>query len=280
MIDLHVHSTESDGSCTPERVIELAVEGGLTAVALTDHDTLSGIPAALAKAAGAALRFIPGIEIQIDSDRGEFHLLGLGLDGDRSGLERALSEIQRSREERNLRMVGKFQAAGFPVTMEELARFSRGSIVSRAHFARLLVSKKIASSTDQAFKRYLGRDGPFYEKKQCLALAEAVSLIKRAGGFAVIAHPLSVGYHGPALRQFLLRCMDLGVGGLEAYHPNHPLRDCRKLDRMGRSIGMLITGGSDFHGEHVPHRRMGFSAGGLEVPDALLAELPLRAVPG
>jgi predicted metal-dependent phosphoesterase TrpH len=277
MIDLHTHSTESDGSCTPERLVMLAAERGLSAIALTDHDTLSGIEAASRRARETGIRFIPGIEIQIDADRGEFHLLGLGLDGNRGGLENALTAVRLSRDRRNRRMIDKFQAAGIPISLEEVGRIALGNIVSRAHFARLLVSKKLASSTDQAFTRFLGKDKPFYEKRECLPLSDAVSLIRSAGGFAVIAHPLSLELRGPAFRQFLSRCLDLGVSGIEAYHPNHSLRECRKLERLGRNMGLLITGGSDFHGENVPHRRLGCATGGMEIPDALLDPLPLRS---
>ncbi len=278
MIDLHTHSTESDGSCAPARLIEIAVERGLTAIALTDHDTLSGCDAAAERARGTGVLFIPGIEIEIDADNGEFHLLGLGLDQDRSRLQTALAAVRQGRNERNLRMIERLRAAGFAVSSEELERLALGSVISRAHFARLLVAKKYASGTSQAFSRYLGKDRPFYEKRQCLPLPEAVSLIRSAGGFAVIAHPFSLGLKGPAFRQFLSSCRDIGVSGIEAYHPNHPLRECRKLEKLGRRLGFLITGGSDFHGENIPQRRLGYSAGGLEIPDAFLDPLPLRAV--
>ena len=276
MIDLHTHSTESDGTCSPERLIELAAREGLTAIALTDHDTVSGVARAAACARETGIRFFAGVEIQIDSERGEFHLLGLGLQKARGGLEEALETVRRSRSVRNARMVEKLQAAGIPITMEELSAFAHGSVISRAHFARLLVAKKFASSTDQAFSRYLGRDKPFYEKRECLPLRQAASLIRAAGGISVIAHPLSLDLKGPAFRQFLAACKDMGVTGIEAFHPKYSLRDCRKLERLAGSLGFLITGGSDFHGENIPQRRLGHSAAGLEIPDDILDRLPLR----
>ena len=137
MIDLHTHSTASDGSCTPERLIDLAVGQGLSALALTDHDTLDGLPRARARAVGSALSLLPGVEIEIESDTGEFHLLGLGMSGDLGPLSDALTRVQVARRGRNERMAARLAAAGFPITMEEVARAAGGDIVSRAHFAQI-----------------------------------------------------------------------------------------------------------------------------------------------
>jgi 3',5'-nucleoside bisphosphate phosphatase len=274
MIDLHSHSTASDGACTPERLIELALGLGLTALALTDHDTLAGVERARAAAAGTSLRFITGVEVEIERETGEFHLLGLALEGNRSALDEALARVREARRQRNARMVEKMQAAGIPITMEELAAIAGGEVISRAHFARLLVRKKVVSSIDGVFKKLIGKGMPYYEPRACLSLTEATRLISGAGGVAVIAHPVSLGLHGPALRTFVLACRDQGVKGVEAWHPTQPLKECRRLERLAASLGMIVTGGSDFHGEHMPQRRLGFTADGREVPDALLAGLP------
>ena len=274
MIDLHTHSTASDGSCLPERVVELALGVGLKALALTDHDTIAGVESARRRAEGTGLRLIPGVEIEIESATGEFHLLGLALEGDRRGLEEALVGVQAARRGRNGRMVEKLKRAGISVTLEELAEIAGGDIISRAHFARLLVKKKVVSSMDMAFKRLIGKGMPFYEPRACLALLEATALIKAAGGVAVIAHPMSLGLRGPALRAHVAACRDQGVGGIEAWHPNHPVKECRRLERMARALGMFVTGGSDFHGEHIPQRKLGSTAGGREIPDAFLEALP------
>jgi predicted metal-dependent phosphoesterase TrpH len=275
MVDLHSHSTASDGSCEPERLIELALELHLSALALTDHDTLAGITRAKARAAGTGLRFITGVEIEIERETGEFHLLGLGLEGDRRNLDEALTRVQAARRERNARMVDKLQKGGIPITLAELAEVAGGEIISRAHFARLLVRKKVVSSIDTAFKRLIGKGMPYYEPRACLSLREATGLIGEAGGVAVIAHPISLGLHGPALRTFVTACRDQGVAGLEAWHPNQPVKECRRLERLARGLGMIVTGGSDFHGEHLPQRKLGFTAGGREIPDELLAGLPM-----
>jgi predicted metal-dependent phosphoesterase TrpH len=274
MIDLHTHSTASDGSCTPERLIFLALEFGLSALALTDHDTLDGLEKARLSAENTPLRFIRGVEIEIEHENGEFHLLGLGFDGNRTFvLEEALSRVQASRRLRNQRMVEKLREGGIAITMEELDGIAGGRIVSRAHFARLLVRKKAANSIDAAFKRLIGKGMPFYEPRACLGLTEATSLIHDAGGVPVIAHPLTLGLRGPALRVFVAACRDQGVAGLEAWHPNQTIKQCRALERLARGLGMAVSGGSDFHGEHIPQRRLGRSSGGREIPDSLLDAL-------
>lgn len=254
--------------------MELAAERGISAIALTDHDTLAGAERARVRATALGVRFIPGVEIEIEKETGEFHLLGLGLGGDTTDLIRALEGVQEARRARNIRMVKKLQEGGIDVTMEEVAALAGGAIVSRAHFARLLVKKKIVSSIDTAFKRYLGKGMPMYEPRACLALSDATALIRKAGGIAVIAHPVSLGLVGPGLRMFVSSCKDQGVGGVEAWHPNQSVKQCHRLEKMALGLGMAVTGGSDFHGEHLPQRRLGFTAGGREIPDSLLASIP------
>jgi predicted metal-dependent phosphoesterase TrpH len=286
MIDLHTHSTASDGSCTPEKLIDLALANGLTALALTDHDTLDGVMAARSRSEGSNLSFFAGVEIEIDRDAalpaqktgssGEFHLLGLGLSDQRQALEEALHELRQARHARNLRMVEKLTRDGIPVSMEELNEIAGGKVVSRAHFARLFVRKKVVTSIDAAFSRLIGKGRAYYEPRACLALDEATRLIHEAGGIAVIAHPVSLGLKGPALRQFLSACRDQGVDGLEAWHPNHQLSECRRFERLASGLGLLVTGGSDFHGEHMPQRKLGCAAAGRAIPDELLSLLPLQ----
>jgi predicted metal-dependent phosphoesterase TrpH len=277
MIDLHTHSTASDGSCPPERLIELALDAGLTALALTDHDTLAGLPRARASAEETGIRFIPGVEIEIESEEGEFHLLGIGLNGDVGALGAALSRVQEARRGRNLRIVEKMQAGGIPITLKEVTAVAGGEIVSRAHFAQVLVRKNVVGSIDAAFKRMIGKGMPFYEPRACLELREATGLIRRAGGISVIAHPVSLELHGPALRTFVISCRDQGVDGIEAWHPNHSVKESRRLERLAHSLAMAVTGGSDFHGEHVPGRRLGLSSGGREIPDRFLDAVPRDA---
>jgi len=276
MIDLHTHSTASDGSYPPEKLIELAIDRRLSALALTDHDTLDGLEKARTRAQGSSLRFIPGVEIEIELEAGEFHLLGLGLEGDRRMLADALGRVQGSRRTRNERMVDKMRAAGIPISMEELAAMAGGDIISRAHIAQLLTRKKVVNSIDAAFKRLIGKGMPYYEPRACLPLREATAAIRAAGGIAVVAHPVSLGIRGPALRTFFSSCRDQGVGAIEAWHPNHTLKETHRFEKLARELDLAVTGGSDFHGPHVPQRRLGFSTAGREVADALLDGLFLQ----
>ncbi len=280
MIDLHTHSTASDGSCAPEKLVSLALEAGLSALALTDHDTLAGIERARDAAAGTSLRLLAGVEIEIARESGEFHLLGLGLSHDRDGLEAALTKVRADRNARNIRMVARLQEAGFPVSMEELRELAGGEVVSRAHFARLLVRKRIVGSNDAAFSRFIGKGKEFYEPRACLGLREACALIRASGGLPVVAHPLSLGLRGPALRLELSAAKAGGVVGIEAWHPTHSVKDCRMLARLARALGMAVTGGSDFHGANMPQRKLGRTAGGREIPDELLEALALHRVGG
>jgi hypothetical protein len=276
MIDLHTHSTASDGSLSPDRLIELALDLGLRALALTDHDTLDGLETARARAEGTGLRFIPGVEVEIEQEAGDFHLLGLALEGDRSILAAGLEHVQEARRTRNHRMVEKLQAGGIPISREEIEQAAGGDIISRAHFAQVLARKKIVNSVDAAFRRLIGKGMPYYESRACLGLREATAAIRAAGGIAVIAHPVSLGMRGPALRTFLAACGDQGVDGIEAWHPNHSLKDTHRLERLARELGLVVTGGSDFHGPHIPQRRLGFSTAGREVSDSLLEGLFLQ----
>ncbi len=267
--------------------MELAASSGMKACALTDHDTLSGLPAAEVRARELGVVFVPGVEIEIDHEGlgaiaasrgrppevGEFHMLGLRLTGDRGALSRALDEVRAHRNERNLRIIEKMRAGGIDVTVEELHELAPGDVVSRAHFARLLLAKGVVSSVAQAFSRYIGRGKPFYEERRSLGLAEAVSLIRGAGGIAVIAHPVSLDLQGTNLRRFVSACREAGVGGMEVYHPNHSEKQARAFLRMAERMGLVPTGGSDFHGRIIPSRVLGHSTAGMEIPDGLLEGL-------
>ena len=193
MIDLHSHSTASDGTSTPRDLLFEARDAGLTALALTDHDTLDGLAEASDTAEELGIRFIPGIELEIEHRPGEFHLLGLGLkDWEYSNLSKFLREIRHNRNERNAQMVELIQNDGIDISEDDLKQAAGGRIIARPHFARVLVEKKVAKSIKHAFDRFLAAGQKFYIPKKVITLEEGITLIHQAGGKAVIAHPLSL----------------------------------------------------------------------------------------
>ncbi|MDR1931910.1 MAG: PHP domain-containing protein [Spirochaetales bacterium] len=258
MVDLHTHSTQSDGSLTPARLISAAKETGLIAVALTDHDTLSGLPEAEKAAEEAGIRFIPGIELNITYSSGEFHMLGLGIrQWQGSSLEQTLSCLQQDRTRRNHAILDAMRKDGINAEYSELQALAGGKIIGRPHVARLLVVKKIVKNTSQAFQRYLKKGMPWYVPRKGISVEEAAGLIHAAGGLAVIAHPLSLYLSWGALARSVKTCRDQGVDGIEAWHSNASPRECTRLEGIARDLGMLVSAGSDFHGQSIPGRRLG-----------------------
>jgi predicted metal-dependent phosphoesterase TrpH len=275
VIDLHSHSTASDGSLSPAALVALAIERGLSALALTDHDTLAGLPQAEAAAAGTGLRFIRGVEIEIAFEPGEFHLLGLALERTGGELADAIAELAKAREARNARIMARIRAEGIDASMDELRALAGGGAIGRPHIAELLVEKRVVRTKQAAFDRYIGKGRPWYEPKGTLELGEALRLVKGAGGRAIVAHPLSLFVSWGRLEELMDEWKELGVDGIEAYHPTAKISHCRRLDRMARARGLRVTAGSDFHGALRPDRKLGRTAGNLVIGDEYLAELGL-----
>jgi predicted metal-dependent phosphoesterase TrpH len=275
VIDLHSHSTASDGSYSPSALVGLALERGLSALALTDHDTVSGIPEAEAAASGSGLRLIRGVEIEIAFGPGEFHLLGLRLERLGGELEEVLGRLHRSREERNARILDRMSEAGFSATMEDLRAVAGEGSAGRPHIATLLVERKAVRTRQEAFDKYLGKGRPFYQPKDCLELGEAMRIIRESGGLAVVAHPLSLFVSWGRLATLMDEWKALGIDGIEAFHPTAKISQCRRVEKMARERGFRVTAGSDFHGAIRPERKLGKTAGNLPIGDEYLAEIGL-----
>lgn len=281
----------SDGSLSPAALVALAHERGLAALALTDHDTVAGLPEAEAASAalgpyadGSRLRLLRGVEIEVAFAPGEFHLLGLDLapvfDGKGAPatpaarrLLAALERLGKARDERNRIILDKARAAGVDISMEELAGAAGGSRPGRPHIAALLVAHKAAKNRQDAFDRFLAKGRPLYEPKECLELEEAMDLVRDAGGLAIVAHPLSLFVSWTRLALIMDGWKELGLDGIEAWHPVAKPGQCRRLEKMGRERGFRITAGSDYHGAIRPERRLGKTSGNLSIDDAYLAEL-------
>ena len=243
-LDLHVHTTASDGSLSPREVVGLAVDGGLDVMAVTDHDTVAGIPAAIDAAAGSSLRLIPGIEVSSNDDGEEYHILGYFIDPQASSIQAHEQLALGGRERRMEEMVERLRRQGLVIEMVDVleAAGPDRSAIARPHLARALVSKGYAKSVPDAFNRLIGDDHPAYVPMRLATPEEAIRLILDAGGIPVWAHP---PMH--ALHRRLPAFIGAGLKGLEVYRPRGTPGHIGKLERAARTAGLLMTGGSDWH---------------------------------
>ncbi|MDR2741366.1 MAG: PHP domain-containing protein [Treponema sp.] len=276
MIDLHTHSSASDGDLSPAELIAAAANQGLSAIALTDHDTIKGLKSAEETASKYSIRFIPGIEMEIawSAPQGEFHLLGLGLTRPSPAFLSAVDSLARSRETRNREILKRLNTLGIHADYEEVRSFSGGGSVGRPHFASLLISRGLVKSHELAFTRYLGRGKPLFVPKAVLEFDQAAGLIKESGGIAVLAHPMSLYISWGRLPDIVRDLKDRGLDGLEAWHPTAEPRSCKRLEALGKSLGLYVTEGSDFHGKARPERKLGHSAGDRKIADSVLEAIP------
>jgi len=284
MIDLHTHSNASDGDYSPAQLVREAEKRGITALALTDHDTLGGLESAHNEAKAAGIHFIPGVEISIKwaaegsvpgiGPGGEFHLLGLGIRSPSPAFLAAIDDLSRRREARNREILDRMHELSIDASWEELLALSGGHSVGRPHFANLLVKRKIVRNREQAFARYLKAGKPLYVPKTGLAFAQAVALIRESGGIPVLAHPMSLYVAWGRLPDLIKALKDGGLMGIEAWHPTAKAKACRRLEELGRTLDLYITEGSDFHGTIRPDRKLGCSNRGREISDAILEAIP------
>ncbi len=277
-IDLHVHSSKSDGTFTPAEVAERAAQHGLTAIALTDHDCVSGIAEAECaaeklRAAGHALRIIPGVEISADYKNGDIHILGLFIEPSDSALTAALDEAIRCRDARNEKMVRRLRDAGIDITLEDLKLEAEDTVITRAHFARFLQLHGYVKSCSEAFRRYLDKGTPFYVPREYLQPERAIELIRGAGGVPVLAHPLLYHLTPDGVRELVARLKAAGLGGIEAIYSANTGSDEGFVRQLAAQYGLAISGGSDFHGAAKPDIEIGIGRGRLRIPEELLDSL-------
>jgi len=266
MIDLHTHSTASDGTFSPSELVRLAKSEGLKALALTDHDTTSGLKEAYETALEEGVPFLCGVEISVKFDGpGHFHLLGYFLTPEIPSLEETLCELQKARRRRNELMVEKLRNLGIEISLSELEAIAQGEI-GRPHFARLLVEKGVVKSFDEAFEKYLKKGAPAYVPKALLTPDEAIRKILESQGVPVLAHPITLKLDKTSLSKYLEELKDLGLMGVEAYYSEHNQSFTDFLLSQARRLGLLVTGGSDFHGKNKPDIKLGRGFGNLRVP--------------
>jgi predicted metal-dependent phosphoesterase TrpH len=271
-VDLQLHSTASDGLLAPGAIPALALAAGLRAIALTDHDSIDGLPAATAAAAPLGLRVIPGVELSAVTAGREVHLLGLHLRPDAAFADR-LAELRGQRAERAVRIVRALQRLGLAITDEDVATAAGTAAVGRPHVAAALVARGHVADRREAFERYLGAGKPGYEPKPEFPARDAIALIHAAGGLAIWAHPGAAGR-----RDAVQGLVDVGLDGLEVKHPSHNAEDQQRLAALVEHFGLVPSGGSDWHGETTGRRTLGV----MRVPAAWLAAQDARcaAAPG
>ena len=262
-VDLHCHSTASDGTFSPAEVVALAVSSGLSALALTDHDTIGGVAEAAAAARKAGIDFVPGIEISCDVPRpATMHLLGYGVDPQSPVLLDLTTRLIDGRNDRNPRIVRKLNELGVAITMEEVEAEAGGNVVGRPHIAAILHRKGYVSSIKQAFDKYLAQGAPAYFDKERLTPKQAIELVRQSGGVAVLAHPVQLRTENDAqLERIVKDLTDLGLAGLEVIHSDHDAALVEKYSQMADRYGLIKTGGSDFHGTNKKNINLGTANG-------------------
>lgn len=277
-IDLHVHSNASDGTLSPKEVVDLAVDAGLSAIALTDHDTLYGISEALEtadnwKRLGKVIQVIPGVELSVSYKNKDVHILGLCLDPNNESLQKELDLAQKNRDLRNEKMAENLQKAGIPISMKVLRQTEGDAVITRAHFAKYLTEQGITKNTKEAFSIYLNSESPYYVKREYLSPELGIKLIHEAKGVAVLAHPLLYLLNLEEVEELVAYLCDFGLDGIEAIYSLNKGFEEGHVRRIANKYGLKISGGSDFHGTNKPDIKIGKGLGNLKIPYSVLKSL-------
>lgn len=272
--DLHIHTTRSDGTLSPAEVVRAAKNAGIVCLAMTDHDTVSGIDEAIQEGMSLGVEVIPGVEISVEHAPGIMHILGYFIDWKKPGFSETLSKLQSDRRERNQKIVERLTNLGMPVAIEELVADLEENQISRLHFARLLIRKGFVKTREEAFEKFLGKGKPAYVPRAHLSVRDAINFIRSAGGLASLAHPGYVGFPvgSEEFLQLMHRLKSDGLSGLEVYSSAHDGRTAQRLLELAGHFGFLPTGGSDFHGDNknIP---LGYCGRGFAVPYEWVAQM-------
>lgn len=282
IIDLHVHSTESDGTVTPKDLVYAAREAGLSAFALTDHDTVAGIAKAADAAKAEGIELIPGIELSTQytyttgsspAKEKEVHIVGLFIDPANPLLLEKTAEFRRCRDDRNVLMVEALQKEGFDITMDALMAENPDCVVTRANIARFLLNHGMIKNMQEAFDKYIGDGCRCYISRFKITPMEAVELIHHTGGIAILAHPLLYHFNTATLQQLIDELKAVGLDGIEAIYSTYTTGEEQLVKKLAASNHLLISGGSDFHGSNKPSIRLGKGMGHLYIPYSVLDDL-------
>ena len=272
IIDLHTHTTASDGSLTPVELVRYAYNKGIAAIAVTDHDTMTGVESAAEEGKKLGIEVVPGVEISVDF-KPEMHLLGYFFNKGYESIFNILKELREKREQRNPKIIKKLNEMGFDITLSEAESLAMGGIVGRPHIARVMMNKGYVSSIAEAFDKYLASGRPAYFKKEKLNPEEGISVIAGAGGIPVLAHPVHLNMDFSQLDSLLGNLADKGLKGIEAYYTDNTEEQTMEFVRLADKHNLLVTGGSDFHGSFKTDIEIGIGKGNLKVPYILLEKL-------
>jgi hypothetical protein len=272
-IDLHIHTTASDGTLTPSQTVQLAKERRLKAIAITDHDTVDGVEEGLEEGKRLSLEVIPGVEISANAKKGTLHLLGYFVETEHGILKEKLEKLKEARSERNPRIVNKLNDLGIDITYQEVIQTSGGGQVGRPHFAQVLVDRGYVGSIDEAFSRYLAQGAPAYVHKYRFEPKEAIDIILKAGGVPVLAHPFTLNGTPEELETIVTELIQDGLKGIEAFYPNHSREQIARYQTLAEKRGLVITGGSDFHGPLIEKGQLGIIGNRMSLPYTIIEEL-------
>lgn len=274
LIDLHTHSSCSDGSMTPSELITHAKNEGLSAVALTDHDCTTGLKEAAAKALSLGIEFVPGVEFSVNSDA-ESHIVGLFIDPDCPDIASALEKAREERLEKNFEVSQNLKKAGMDVSLDEARKFAGGALLCRAHFAKAMVEKGYVASVKEAFDLYLAPGKCGYSPTVAMSAQKAISVIKKSGGAAFLAHVHHTKKEGAELEAYLKELKSYGLDGIEGYYSEYTPSQGESYRALAKKLGLQLSGGSDFHGRMKPHIKIGRGFGEMRIPYFLLEKIKI-----
>lgn len=276
MVDLHVHSAKSDGTFTPSELVSYALEKGLTAFALTDHDTVDGIDEALEAAKDKPITVIPGIEYSTEYHNRDIHIVGLFIDHKSPVFTEYLTRFQQSRTERNYKLCANLRNADIAITYEALLEMFPDAVITRAHYAKYLLSKGYVKSIKEAFDRYLGDHTPYFVHREKVTPKEVIQVTLQAGGVPVLAHPVLYKLGKEQLDILVSTLTEQGLKGIECIYSTYTNSDEREIKALAAKYNLLPSGGSDFHGANKPGLDLGVGYGRLYVPDEYMIKLKMH----
>ncbi len=277
MIDLHTHSVYSDGTNTPAELVQISEERGLSAIALTDHDTVGGIVPLFEAGAGSSVETVPGIELSAECAKGTMHVLGYFIDYTNAALLEKIDTVREGRKERNHEILKRLNKLGYRLMWSDVEKHAGADVIGRPHFAAALVKRGLVKSRKSAFELLLAKGRPAYVERYRYTGRECIELIRNAGGIPVLAHPATIYLHDDQLRGLIMGLAECGLGGLEVYYAEHQPANIQKFKGWAEELGLICTGGTDYHGANTPDLKLGTGFGQLRVPDEALEQLKAAA---